>query len=70
VIYGGQDATDLCYEGIDQALAVPESDLRLFGKPQSYVRRRMGVALANADTPEEALSRALATASAVRPRAL
>ncbi len=70
VIYGGQDATDLCYEGIDQALAVPESDLRLFGKPQSYVRRRMGVALANADTPEEALSRALATAGAVRPRAL
>jgi len=66
VIYGGQDATDLCYEGIDQALAVPESDLRLFGKPQSYVKRRMGVALANADTPEEALSRALEVAGCVQ----
>lgn len=69
VIYGGQDTTDLCYEGIDHALSVPESDLRLFGKPQSYVKRRMGVALACADTPEEALSRALAAAGAVRPRA-
>ena len=70
VIYGGQDADDLCYEGIDRALAIPESDLRLFGKPQAFKKRRMGVALACADTPEAALSRALEVSGHVRPKAV
>jgi phosphoribosylglycinamide formyltransferase 2 len=48
VIYGGMDAVGIAYDGLAEALAVPESDLRLFGKPESFTRRRMGVALARA----------------------
>ena len=46
---------------------MPQSDIRLFGKPESFTRRRMGVALANADTIEEARKRAKLAASKVRP---
>jgi phosphoribosylglycinamide formyltransferase 2 len=67
VIYGGVDATGISFENIDQALRVPESDLRLFGKPEAFVRRRMGVALATASTIDEARTRAKACASAVKP---
>jgi phosphoribosylglycinamide formyltransferase 2 len=52
VIYGGINAQGIAFEGVDQALRVPETDVRLFGKPESYVRRRMGVALANGATVE------------------
>lgn len=67
VIYGGADTDQLAFENIEQALAVPESDLRLFGKPESFVRRRMGVALASGDTVEEARERATLAASLVKP---
>ena len=67
VIYGGMDATGIAFEGVEQALAVPESDVRLFGKPESYIRRRMGVALANGKDIEEARERAKLSASRVRP---
>jgi phosphoribosylglycinamide formyltransferase 2 len=67
VIYGGADTDQLAFENIEQALAVPESDLRLFGKPESFVRRRMGVALASGATVEEARERAQLTASLVKP---
>jgi phosphoribosylglycinamide formyltransferase 2 len=67
VNYGGVDATGISFENIDQALRVPESDLRLFGKPEAFVRRRMGVALATASTIDEARTRAKACASAVKP---
>ena len=69
VIYGGVDAADLRFEDIDKALAVPHSDLRLFGKPESFTRRRMGVALATADSTDEARARAKQCAGIVRPRA-
>jgi phosphoribosylglycinamide formyltransferase 2 len=67
VIYGGVESDNLVYEGVDEALAVPESDLRLFGKPESFVRRRMGVALATGRDIEEARTRARLAASKVRP---
>ncbi len=67
VIYGGMEAQGIAFEGVAEALAVPESDLRLFGKPESFVKRRMGVAVANADTVEEARSRAKLAAGRVRP---
>jgi phosphoribosylglycinamide formyltransferase 2 len=51
VIYGGLEEQGIAFEGVAEALQVPESDLRLFGKPESFVKRRMGVAVANADTP-------------------
>jgi phosphoribosylglycinamide formyltransferase 2 len=67
VIYGGVESDNLVYEGVDEALAVPESDLRLFGKPQAFERRRMGVALATGTDIEEARARAKQAASKVRP---
>jgi phosphoribosylglycinamide formyltransferase 2 len=67
VIYGGVDAKGIAFEGVAEALAVPESDLRLFGKPESFVKRRMGVAVANADTTDEARRRAKQAAALVRP---
>jgi phosphoribosylglycinamide formyltransferase 2 len=65
VIYGNHDADGIYFEHIDKALSVPESDLRLFGKPVSYKRRRMGVALASADNVGEARNRAKKVASVV-----
>jgi phosphoribosylglycinamide formyltransferase 2 len=67
VIYGGIDEKAIAFEGLAEALAVPESDLRLFGKPESFTKRRMGVALANADTTDEARKRAMLAANKVRP---
>ena len=69
VIYGGMDATGIAFEGVAEALSVPTADLRLFGKPESYERRRMGVATARGATVEEARNRAREAASRVRPTA-
>lgn len=69
VIYGGVDARGIRYEDVEKALAVPNSALRLFGKPESYRHRRMGVALATADSTDEARARAKQCASRVRPQA-
>ncbi|MCM8597793.1 MAG: formate-dependent phosphoribosylglycinamide formyltransferase [Candidatus Accumulibacter sp.] len=67
VIYGGIDAPGIAFEGIAEALAVARSDLRLFGKPESFRKRRMGVALANGDDVGQARERARLAASRVRP---
>jgi phosphoribosylglycinamide formyltransferase 2 len=67
VIYGGMEEKGIAFEGVAEALQVPESDLRLFGKPESFTKRRMGVAVANADTTDEARARAKLAASRVRP---
>jgi phosphoribosylglycinamide formyltransferase 2 len=67
VIYGGIDATGIAFEGVAEALTVPGSDLRLFGKPESFVKRRMGVALAAGKDIAEARQRAKLAASRVRP---
>ena len=69
VIYGGVDARGIRYEGVADALRVPGSDLRLFGKPESYKRRRMGVALARGDDVAQARERAQECARRVLPRA-
>lgn len=67
VIYGAMDETGIAFEGVEEALSVPRTDLRLFGKPEAFVKRRMGVAVANADTTDEARERAKLAASKVRP---
>jgi len=67
VIYGGVDAEGIRFEGVDAALRVPGSDLRLFGKPVAFERRRMGVALAEGKDVEEARARAKEAASRVHP---
>ena len=68
VIYGGMDAHGVTFEGIDDALRIPETSLRLFGKPVSYDHRRMGVALAAGDTIDIARKRAKECAAKIRPR--
>jgi phosphoribosylglycinamide formyltransferase 2 len=68
VIYGGIDAKGVVYEGVGDALSVPKSDIRLFGKPEAFERRRMGVALANGSDTTEARSRAKECASKVKCR--
>lgn len=67
VIYGGLEEKGIAFEGVADALQVPESDLRLFGKPESFRKRRMGVAVANADGTDTARQRAKLAASRVKP---
>lgn len=69
VIYGGVDAEGVVFDGLDRALGVPESQVRLFGKPVSYLKRRMGVAVASASSVDEARARANEAASLVKVRA-
>jgi phosphoribosylglycinamide formyltransferase 2 len=66
VIYGGLDAEGILFENVDQALLVPESEVRLFGKPASFKKRRMGVALASAEDVNEARSRAQKVSSLIK----
>lgn len=69
VIYGGMEAKGIAFDGVAAALAVPGSEVRLFGKPEAFKRRRMGVALARADNIETARARAKEAAAAVKPTA-
>jgi len=67
VIYGGLEKQGIAFEGVVEALSVPGSDLRLFGKPESYIKRRMGVALAYGKNITEARDRAKSVASKIKP---
>ena len=67
VIYGGLDAVGIAYTGVAEALAVPNTDLRLFGKPESFIKRRMGVAVATGVTTDEARQRAKLAANKIKP---
>ena len=69
VIYGGIEARAVRYDGVADALAVPGSDLRLFGKPEAYKKRRMGVALATGADIGEARTRARECAGRIKVRA-
>ncbi|KQQ32457.1 phosphoribosylglycinamide formyltransferase [Duganella sp. Leaf126] len=67
VIYGQHDAPAIAYAGLADALRVPGADVRLFGKPESFARRRMGVALASAADTDSARANARLAASMVKP---
>ncbi|GMV61232.1 MAG: phosphoribosylglycinamide formyltransferase 2 [Parvibaculum sp.] len=67
VIYGGLEEKGIAFEGVEKALSLPGTDIRLFGKPESFERRRMGVALARAGDTVEARKRAKQAADSVRP---
>ena len=67
VIYGGMDAQGIAFEGVAEALSVPGADLRMFGKPEAFERRRMGVALARGADVEVARDRARTAAACVKP---
>jgi phosphoribosylglycinamide formyltransferase 2 len=67
VIYGGVEAKAISFDGVSEALAVPGTELRLFGKPESFRKRRMGVAVARAETTEIARANAKRCAGLVKP---
>ena len=67
VIYGGFEARGVAFDGVAHALAVPGTELRLFGKPEAFLKRRMGVALARATDVDTARALARRAAAAVRP---
>ncbi|WP_228126655.1 formate-dependent phosphoribosylglycinamide formyltransferase [Candidatus Viadribacter manganicus] len=67
VVYGGMEAQGIAFEGVAEALAVPETELRLFGKPESFKKRRMGVAASRGASTDEARSRAKQAAASVKP---
>ena len=62
VILGGVNATGVRYDGLAEALTVPDTEVRLFGKPEAFVNRRMGVALATAENVKEARLKAVKAA--------
>jgi len=67
VIYGQHEAKGIVFEGVADALQVPGTDIRLFGKPESFARRRMGVALATAGDTDTARRLAKEAAAKVKP---
>jgi phosphoribosylglycinamide formyltransferase 2 len=67
VIYGQLEGKGIAFDGVAEALRVPQSDIRLFGKPESFTRRRMGVTLANGKDTDQARERAKLAASKVKP---
>lgn len=66
VIYAGVDANNLSFSHLNTALAHPDTDLRLFGKPEGFKRRRMGVATARAEDTDQARELAAQAASLVQ----
>jgi len=54
VIYGGVNEKGVAYQGLENALSIPQTEVRLFGKPEAFLKRRMGVALAYANSVEQA----------------
>ena len=70
VIYGAVEAAGIVFDGVAEALQVPNTDLRLFGKPESFVKRRMGVALAFDADVQVARTNAKLAASKLKPRAV
>ena len=66
VIYGGVDATGVAFDGVADAMSEPGVQIRLFGKPVSFEKRRMGVAIAHSDTIETAREKASRAANSVK----
>ncbi|MDH5633930.1 MAG: formate-dependent phosphoribosylglycinamide formyltransferase [Gammaproteobacteria bacterium] len=67
VIYGQLDSQGIAFSHVDEAMQVENTDLRLFGKPESFTRRRMGVALAHGGDVDDCRVRAKSSASRVIP---
>ncbi len=67
VIYGGKNATGIEFNDIEKALSVPSTEIRLFGKPEAFEKRRMGVAVSSGSSIDEARGRARLAASRVKP---
>lgn len=59
------DSADIAFTGMEEALSVPGTDMRIFGKPEVKGHRRMGVMLATADTVQEACDKVDAAAAKI-----
>ncbi len=66
VILGEGRSSEISYDGLEKALEIPNSQIRLFGKPEINGRRRLGIALASAQTSQEAVSSAKRAAAHIR----
>lgn len=66
VILPEGESTEVAYSGLEAALAEPDTQLRLFGKPELKGRRRMGVALAKGASIDQARQKARSAADAVK----
>ncbi|KUJ74036.1 phosphoribosylglycinamide formyltransferase [Thiomicrospira sp. XS5] len=66
VILPTGQSTQTCFSGLEEALSEPNTQLRLFGKPEIAGRRRMGVALARGETIDDAIEKAKRAAAAVQ----
>ncbi len=64
ILVEGESAQPV-FSGLAQALSEPDTELRLFGKPEVRGKRRMGVALAQAETVEQAVAKAQRVSAAV-----
>jgi len=66
VILATENSDKISFTGVAEALAIPQTDLRLFGKPDSRPYRRMGVALAKGKDTDEARQKAFEAAQKVK----
>ena len=66
VILASETSTNISFTGVEAALAIPNTEIRLFGKPDSRPYRRMGIALAKGKDAIEARQKATAAAAKVR----
>lgn len=60
------DSTQVAFGGLEEALAAPDTQIRLFGKPEVHGKRRMAVALARGATVEEARQKAVAAMASIK----
>jgi phosphoribosylglycinamide formyltransferase 2 len=65
VILATETSDSISFTGVEQALSTPDVDVRLFGKPDSRPYRRMGVALAKAETTDLARAKAVHAANQI-----
>ena len=65
VILGDGVSSNISFGNVDGALAEPDTQLRLFGKPEINGSRRLGVAMARGETLKEAREKATRAAGAV-----
>jgi phosphoribosylglycinamide formyltransferase 2 len=66
VILAQEHSDKIMFDNVAEALATPDVDIRLFGKPDSRPYRRMGVALAKGNSISEARQKATTAASQVK----
>lgn len=66
VILGGINAKGVVFSGLDEALNDPDVDVRLFAKPEAFLTRRMGVALATSENVDRARTKALKAAGLIK----